>query len=203
VNPSRPYQGLFRDSPPVDAAVRNNGGGHVKHQFFWDIPRTSRGRDAEGRDRRRHQEGLRLGMGVPRREPLAAPPRDRVAAKTACWCTGRHGSSVAMSGARLLPEVQEPPPGLPQRLVEGRRLGCGRRTAPRRHGGDVPAVVRRGNSGAIRPPTRCSNLRLGPQPRAGPPTIGRLMNRFLPELSRSRCLLLRGQDHLQRERDLL
>jgi hypothetical protein len=79
----------------IRTAVRNNGGGHLNHQLFWDIlgPRAF---GAPKGDRRCHQEGLRLvraisislyrrghktvrlGMGVSRREPSGAPPRDRV-----------------------------------------------------------------------------------------------------------------------------
>ena len=154
----------------IRTAVRNNGGGHVNHQFFWDIlgPRADgapKGAIADAIKRdfgsfeqfqslyRRGHKPLRLGMGVPRRERLAAPPRDRVAAQPGQRAGARDAGAPLLRclGARLLPEVQKPPPGLPQRLVEGRRLGCGRRAAPRRHGGVVPALVRRGNSGAIRP----------------------------------------------------
>jgi len=83
----------------VRTAVGNNGGGHVNHQFFWDIlgPRADgapKGAIADAIKRdfgsfeqfqsplyRRGYKTLRLGVGVPRREPLAEPPRDRAAAQ--------------------------------------------------------------------------------------------------------------------------
>ena len=43
----------------IRTAVRNNGGGHVNHTFFWEIMRPGGGKGAGRHARRRHQPNLR------------------------------------------------------------------------------------------------------------------------------------------------
>ena len=115
-------------------------------------PTPSRGTSARSSDsgrcspRRRRATSARAGRSSSW-TPRPAAPRDRVAAQPGQRAGPRDAGAPLLRclGARLLLEVQEPPPGLPQRLVERRRLGRGGRAVPRRHGGGVPAVVRAGD----------------------------------------------------------
>jgi superoxide dismutase len=115
---------------PIRTAVRNNGGGHLNHQFFWDIlgPRASGApkgaiADAIKRDFGSFEQFQSLfteaatkqfgsGWAFLRREPLGAPPRDRVATQPGQRAGARDAGAPLLRclGARLLPEVQEPPP---------------------------------------------------------------------------------------------
>ena len=155
---------LLRRLDQVPEAIRTDGPeqrrGPRQPSALLGHPWAAREWIAEGRDWRRHQEGLRLvralsvslhrrghdtlrrGMGVPRHERLAAAPGDRVAAQPGQRAGARDSGAPLLRclGARVLPEIPEPPRGLPQRLVEGRRLGCGRRTATRCHGRTVRTV---------------------------------------------------------------
>ena len=134
------------DALPEDirTAVRNNAGGHANHSLFWEIMSPDGGGEPEGElkaaiddlwgstdelkaavnDARREALRQRLDVARPRRhrprraldaEPGQPAARERHAAP-------RH----RRLGARLLPQLPEPPPGLPGGLVERRQLGRGR-----------------------------------------------------------------------------
>ena len=125
-------------------AVKNNGGGHYNHTLFWESMSPGRRRRAAGRaggrDRLRvrllrrlqgQAEGagrqpVRLGLVLARARRLRAG--DRRAAPTRTTRSRRQDAAARRGrvGARLLPEVPEPPPRLHRRVVERRRLGQGR-----------------------------------------------------------------------------
>ena len=145
----------------IRTAVRNHGGGHVNHALFWEILGPKAGTVAEGRDRRRHHEALRLiraisvplyrrghdalrlGVGVSRREPIDRGARDHVAAQPGQRAVARQAraSLLRCLGARVLPEVPKPTRGLPRGVVECRRLGRRRSAARRRSDRDGGAPI--------------------------------------------------------------
>ena len=121
----------------IRTAVRNHGGGHANHQLFWEIlgPRADpapRGAIAEAITKhfgsferfqslhRRGHDALRLGLGVPRREPVDRGARDRGAAQPGQPAGAGHAGAPLLRclGARVLLEVPEPAAGLPRRLAE-------------------------------------------------------------------------------------
>ena len=130
------------DSIPEDKrmAVRNNGGGHANHTLFWEIMGPGGGGDPSGAlgdaitetfgsvadlkaavndaGVKRFGSGwtwLVCGRKRPRREVHAEPGHARHGGRDA---DPRH----RRVGARLLPELPEPPPRLPRGVVERRRL---------------------------------------------------------------------------------
>ena len=128
----------------IRTAVRNNGGGHANHSLFWQIMKPGGGGEPTGavaqaitaraRRVRRVQGSVRQGGGdaVRLRLGLAGRGQGRQARRDLDPQPGQpdHGRSDPDSrarrlGARLLPEVPEPPARLHRRLVEHGELGRG------------------------------------------------------------------------------
>ena len=136
----------------VRTAVRNNGGGHANHTMFWQIMGGSGGeptgelKQAIDRDLgglAKFQEdfnaagGRVFGSGwvfvtVDRSGKLALVTQAQPGHAAHGRAAGADGQRRV--GARLLPEIPEPPRGLPEGVVERGELGQGRRSAmpPRR-----------------------------------------------------------------------
>ncbi len=141
----------------IRTPVRNNGGGHSNHTFFWQIMSPDGGGEPGGdlasaiddafgsfgsfKEELKNAGVNRFGSGwawlvhepglAGLRRPDAAAGRRRL-------------------GARLLPEVPEQAPGLHRRLVERRQLGRGRAALGGRRlakGGGSPLLVARGAYG--------------------------------------------------------
>ena len=145
----RALEDLIKDinSVPDDirTAVRNNGGGHVNHSMFWQIMGPNAGGAPTGAiadaingsfgsfDKFKEQfnkAGVgRFGSGwawlVDNGGKLAieSTPNQDNPLMEGKKADPRH----RRLGARLLPEVSEPPPRLHRRVVERRELGGGRR----------------------------------------------------------------------------
>ena len=126
------------------AAVRNNGGGHANHSLFWTIMKPGGGGDPTGA----LEAAIRDTFGDP--DQLKAQINDAgvkrfgsgwtwlvwdgtglAVVSTPNQDTPQHGGQDAAPrhrrlGARLLPQLPEPAPGLPRRLVGRRQLGRGR-----------------------------------------------------------------------------
>ncbi len=134
------------NSVPEDirTAVRNNGGGHVNHSMFWEIMGPERRRRADRRDRRRdhvvvrqlrHVQGaVRQGRRRPLRQRLGVADRRRRQARRSRAAPNQDSPLMEGKkadprrrrvGARLLPEVPEPPSRLHRRVVERGQLGRG------------------------------------------------------------------------------
>ncbi len=133
----------------IRTAVRNNGGGHANHSLFWTImgPRAAASPTGTLADAITSELGsfdkfkeefakaatTRFGSGwawlIARQERQA---RRRKHAQPGQPADGRQHADPRPRrlGARLLPEVPEPPPRLHRRLVERRQLGRRRTTLP-------------------------------------------------------------------------
>ena len=131
------------NSVPEDirTAVRNNGGGHANHTMFWEIMGPGAGGAPSGAlgdainstfgdfETFKKQvndagvEAVRQRLGVADRCRRQA--RDREHREPGQPADGRQEADPRRRrvGARLLPEVPEPAPRLPRRLVERRQLG--------------------------------------------------------------------------------
>ena len=128
----------------IQAAVRNNAGGHANHSLFWTIMSPDGGGEPEGElkaaiddlwgstdelkeavnDARRQALRQRLDVAGLRRHR----PGGQVDAEPGQPAPGqrRAASRHRRVGARLLPQLPEPSPRLPGGLVERRQLGRGR-----------------------------------------------------------------------------
>ena len=129
----------------IRTAVRNNGGGHVNHTLFWTLMGAECRRRADRRGGRRDQQRVRQLRRVQGSVRQGRPSAGSAAAGRGWSNTGGKLSiestpnqdSPMMDGqeadprprrvgARLLPEVPEPPARLHHRLVERRELGRSR-----------------------------------------------------------------------------
>ena len=148
------------DSLPEDkrTPVRNNGGGHYNHTLFWQWMSPDGGGDppdgplkdaivqsfgdvaslkAQMNDAGVKRFGSGLELARPRRRRLAL---GRVDAEPGLAADGGPDADPRdrRLGARVLPPVPEPPPGLPRRLVGRGQLE--RRPGPPRLGAPKPYV---------------------------------------------------------------
>ena len=134
----------------IRTAVRNNGGGHANHSMFWTIMKKGGGGEPKGeladgdqvrirqlrgfqneiQSGRYHALRLRLGLAV-----LQGRQADTgIAAQSGQSDHDRRqaGDGPGRLGARLLPEVSEPPSGIHRGLVECGELGSDREEFCRR-----------------------------------------------------------------------
>ena len=135
------------DQLPEDKrmAVRNNAGGHANHSLFWEIMGPHGGGEPTGelgeRDRLDafgsfdsfketfNENGVtRFGSGWTWLVWNGSAPRGVLDSEPghADPAGSRSGPRQRRVGARLLPELPKPPPGIPRGLVERRQLGRGR-----------------------------------------------------------------------------
>ncbi len=153
---------------PADkqAAVRNNGGGHANHTLFWETLSPNGGGEPTGAlgeavgstfggfDVLKQQmidagdEAVRLGLVVAR----LGRHRPRRAVDGEPGLPDLRGQDAALRdrrlGARLLPQVPEPAPGVPRGDLERRRLERGRRQL---RGGEVTKALSGGGTTAPPP----------------------------------------------------
>ena len=130
----------------IRTAVRNNGGGHANHSLFWTAHGAERRRRADRRARPTRstatfggfdsfkEQFAKAGDHAVRQRLGLAGRRRRQAGDREHRQPGQpdHGRQDAdprprRVGARLLPEVPEPPAGLHRRVLERRQLGEGQR----------------------------------------------------------------------------
>ena len=130
----------------IRTAVRNNGGGHANHSLFWTLMAPNAGGAPTGKiaDAIANQFGGFDSF----KEQFAKAATTRFGSGWA-WLVSSSGKLAIEStanqdspimegkkpilgprrvGARLLPEVPEPPPGLHRRVLERRQLGEGQRS---------------------------------------------------------------------------
>ena len=127
----------------IRPAVRNNGGGHVNHTMFWKMMAPNAGGAPTGAvaeaikasfgsfDAFKEQfakagvEPFRQRLGVAHRQQRQAVDREH--GQPGQPDLGRQEADPRHRrvGARLLPEVPEPPPRLHHRVVERGELGGG------------------------------------------------------------------------------
>ncbi len=125
----------------IRTAVRNNGGGHANHSMFWTIMGPGAGGAPTGAlaeaitgafggfDQFKEKFGaagdyaLRIRVGLAAEQGREAG--DHVQRESGQPAHGRHraGDGTRCLGARLLPEVSEPPARLHRRVVERGELG--------------------------------------------------------------------------------
>ena len=161
------------DAIPEDkrAAVRNNGGGHANHSLFWQIMEPERRRRPVGRARGAIDDDVRRASTSSRRRSTTRGVKRFGSGWTWLVVDGRALAVVSTPnqdsplmdgqdadprhrrlGARLLPQVPEPPPRLPRRLVERRQLGRGRsplRGAPGAEARQIRPARRRTDVGSV------------------------------------------------------
>ena len=140
------------DSLPADkkGAVRNNGGGHLNHSLFWESMSPDGGGEPSGDLASAIDDAF--GSFDAFKEQFEAAGVGQFGSGWA-WLVLDGGSLKITStpnqdspiierrdaaggqrrlGARLLPQVPEQAPGLPEGVVERRQLGQGRRALRRR-----------------------------------------------------------------------
>ncbi len=115
----------------IRTAVRNNGGGHWNHTFFWNLMAPNAGGAPTG------------ALG----EAITASFGSFDAFKEKFAAAGHSGCRRV--GARLLPQVPEPPRRLPRRLLERRQL-AGRRRPPGLGASCADLMACRGHAGLRR-----------------------------------------------------
>ena len=132
----------------IRGAVRNNGGGHINHTMFWEIMGPGKGGEPTG------SIGEAITSAFGDFEKFKAQLNDAgvkrfgsgwawlvdVGGKLVIESTANQDSPVdgrqeadprrRRVGARLLPEVPEPPSRLPRSVVERRELGRGQQALP-------------------------------------------------------------------------
>ena len=126
----------------IRGAVRNNGGGHVNHTMFWNIMKPNGGGDPTGPiadvikktfgDFKTFQEKFNAAGARPVRQRMGLAGRRRQGRSEDRQHAESGQSHLAgplshlrqrRLGARLLPEVQQPPSRIPASLVERSQLG--------------------------------------------------------------------------------
>ena len=152
---------------PADkqAAVRNNGGGHANHTLFWETLSPNGGGEPTGA--LGEAVGATFGAFDVLKQQMVDAGIKRFGSGWSWLVWDGTGLAVLSTpnqdspimrgqdpalrdrrlGARLLPQVPEPPPGLPRGDLERRRLERGRREL---RGGEVAEACSGG--GATAPP---------------------------------------------------
>ena len=128
----------------IRTAVRNNGGGHANHAMFWQIMAPKAGGEPTGpladainaSSAASTVQGAVQEGGASAGSAAAGPgwstarassrSRARRTRTARSWTASRPGPRRRRVGARLLPEVPEPPGRLRRRLVERGQLARGR-----------------------------------------------------------------------------
>ena len=125
----------------IRTKVRNNGGGHANHTIFWEmmapggakepagalaeaINKTLRqSRDIQGAVRQGLRRALRQWLGLAHRRPRRQARHREHAQPGQPGHGGQNsGAWLRRLGARLLPQVSEPPAGLRDGVVERGQL---------------------------------------------------------------------------------
>ncbi len=106
------------------AAVRNNAGGHANHSLFWEIMSPDGGGEPSGSLADAINDTFGGFDELKQQVNDAGVKRFGSGWAWFVWDgTGLAAARDRRLGARVLPHVPEPPPGIPQRLVERRQLG--------------------------------------------------------------------------------
>ncbi len=164
----------------IRTAVRNNGGGHANHSFFWQIMKPGGGGEPTGAIATAITG--ELGGFAAFKDAFAKAGATRFGSGWAWLVLGKDGKLAVTStpnqdspimegltpvararrlGACLLSQVPEPPARLHRRMVEHRELGRGQ--PPLRCREEVKRFpVRRESLGGVARPTRHTPARMAP-----------------------------------------